>query len=67
MLFFISPEAGREFHQLIVGRNRPRLAALTMCMEELERLSPDDPDVKVALKCGRIAVELERGFQSWFD
>ena len=54
----------QEIYRLIAGRNRPMLTALDLCIEQLERLSSDDPDIQCALRCARKAAQQERDFQA---
>lgn len=56
-------ETATEIRDLVATRNRPMLTALEMCIEQLEAFS-DDPSVANAITCARIAIKLERTFQS---
>ena len=39
-------DLAQEIYALIASRNRPMLTALDMCIEQLEPLASDDPDIQ---------------------
>jgi hypothetical protein len=63
-MLFLPNTTAREIFELIAGRNRPMIAALELCIEELQRVPKDDPDIQCALRCAIKARELELGFQA---
>ena len=63
-MLFLPKTTAREIYELIAGRNRPMIAALELCIEQLQRLSKDDPDIQCALRCAIKARELEAAVPS---